>query len=109
MKVFDIIGRLQLMHKLISERKTGTPEEFAKRLGIGRSTLYDLIDDLKSRDVPITYCRRDKSYEYSRPVSIEISFRVRPLSNQELKEKNGGSKFFSKSGNSGLYRPILVM
>jgi predicted transcriptional regulator len=94
MKVFDIISRLQLMHKLISEKKTGSPDEFAKRLGIKRRTLYEIIDEMKSRDLPITYSRNAKTFFYEQPVNVEVLFKVKPLSRDELEEKNAGSSLF---------------
>ena len=39
--------RTNKAHQLILEEKTGTPEEFAEKLKISRSQLYNLIDNLK--------------------------------------------------------------
>lgn len=90
MKAFEIIERLQLMHKLISEQRTGTPDEFAKRLGIKRSTLYDIMGELRSRGFPISYHKNSHSFIYSRSITVEIMLKVKPLTDDELKEKNGG-------------------
>ena len=58
MKIFEYLDRIEMAHKLVSRQKTGTPEEFAKQLGVSRTSLYELIDELRSRGVPISYgCR----------------------------------------------------
>lgn len=90
MKAFEIIERLQLMHKLISEQRTGTPDDLAARLGIKRRTLYELIDEMKSREVPIAYSRTSKTFYYEKPVSIDVSFKVKPLTDEELTKKSAG-------------------
>ena len=48
MKVFEYLDRISLMHKLVSRQKTGTPEEFARQLGVSRTSLYELIDELRN-------------------------------------------------------------
>ena len=73
MKVFELIDRLQLFNKLVEERKTGTPEEFAERLGIKRRTLYEFVDELKSHNVPISYSRVSKTSFYTRAVDFKLS------------------------------------
>ena len=47
MKIFEYIDRINLLHKLIKERRTGTPENLAKRLLISPSRLYVILDELK--------------------------------------------------------------
>ena len=55
MKVFEYLDRISMMHKLVSRQVTGTPEEFAGKFGVSRTTLYELIDELRSRGAPIVY------------------------------------------------------
>ncbi|WP_198659581.1 hypothetical protein, partial [Nubsella zeaxanthinifaciens] len=47
MKLFEYIERINLLHKLINERRTGTPARLAKRLNISTSRLYVILDELK--------------------------------------------------------------
>jgi len=76
MKVMDTFNKLSLFSKLVEQECTGTPGAFAKRLGISRTSLYDLIDELKSYDVNIVYSRKRKTFYYASPIlaRIEISF-----------------------------------
>ncbi len=96
MKIFEYLDRISKMHKLISRQKTGTPEEFAKQLGISRTTVYELIDELRSRGAPIAYSKSTKTFFYKHPYDIAITCSLRPLSYPELKENSGGEIFYSK-------------
>jgi predicted DNA-binding transcriptional regulator YafY len=89
------------MEKLIRQKRTGTPAEFAKRLSVTRGTLYNIIDELSSHDVKIKYCRTDRTFHYNCDHVIEISFGVKTLNNhEEMRNISGGSKLFS-------FRPIF--
>ncbi len=96
MKVFEYLDRISLMHKLVSRQRTGTPGELARRLGVSRTSLYELIDELRSRGAPITYSKSAKTFFYSQPYDIDVSCRLRPLTYAEAKEKSGGTKIFSR-------------
>ena len=62
MKVFEYLDRISMMHKLVLRQRTGTPEELARRLGVSRTSLYELIDELRSRGAPIAYSKSTKSF-----------------------------------------------
>ena len=64
MKCFEWIEKLSLFNKLVDKSSTGTPKEFAERLSIGRSTLYELIDEYRSRGIYIKYSRRERTFYY---------------------------------------------
>jgi len=73
MKVFKQIQQLQQIHQLIISEQTGTPKEFARKLGISPRRLYDILDELKSRGAPIAYSRTIKSYFYNKKFQLDIS------------------------------------
>ena len=83
MKVFEQIQQLQQIHKLISAKQTGTPDEFAKILGISIRRLHDILDKLKSRGVPIAYSRSSKTYFYNEDFQLDISCHFQCLSSTE--------------------------
>jgi len=91
MKIFEYIDRISLMHKLISEKRTGTPNDFAARLGIKRARLYELIDEIKSYGAPILYSKNERSFYYQQPYDIRLVCIMQPLSKKEFVESNGGS------------------
>jgi biotin operon repressor len=90
MKVFEYLDRISMMHKLVSHERTGTPEELANQLGVSRTTLYELIDELKSRGAPIIYSKSSRTFLYSQPYDISVSCSMRPLTYEEEKENTGG-------------------
>ena len=96
MKVFEYLDRISTMHKLVSRQKTGTPEEFARQLGVSRTSLYELIDELRSRGVPIAYSKSAKTFFYRQPYNIDVTCSLRPLTYNEEKESSGGINIFSK-------------
>jgi predicted DNA-binding transcriptional regulator YafY len=96
MKVFEYLDRISMMHKLVMRQKTGTPEEFARQMNISRTTLYELIDELRSRGVPIAYSKSAKTFFYRQPYDIAVTCSLRPLTLNEEKENSGGIKIFSK-------------
>jgi len=85
-----------MMHKLVSRQKTGTPEELARRLGVSRTSLYELIDELRSRGAPIAYSKSAKTFFYRQPYDIAVTCTLKPLTYAELKEHAGGINIFSK-------------
>jgi predicted DNA-binding transcriptional regulator YafY len=96
MKVFEYLERISMMHKLVSRQRTGTPQEFARHLGVSRTSLYELIDELRSRGVPIAYSKSSKTFFYRQPYDIDITCSLRPLTYNEEKENTGGINIFSK-------------
>jgi biotin operon repressor len=96
MKVFEYLDRISKMHKLVLRQRTGSPEEFARQLGVSRTSLYELLDELKSRGVPIAYSKSAKTFFYRQPYEITITCSLRPLSLAEKSEYNGGAIIFPK-------------
>ena len=108
MKVFEYLDRISMMHKLVLRQNTGTPEEFASQLGVSRTSLYELIDELRSRGVPIAYSKTAKTFFYRQPYDITVTCSLRPLTYKEEKENSGGRNIFPESFFSVRYPPILV-
>jgi predicted transcriptional regulator len=98
MKTFDFLDKISIFNRLVEQKHTGTPKEFAERLGMGRSTLYEVIDELHSRDVDVKYSRKSRTYYYKNIVSMEVRLivkRLDELDDDEAKKIAGGRKFFS--------------
>ncbi len=96
MKVFEYLDRISMMHKLVSRQRTGTPEEFARQLGVSRTSLYELLDEFRSRGAPIVYSKSAKTFFYREPYDIAVTCSLRPLTYKEEKESMGGMNLFSK-------------
>jgi hypothetical protein len=84
---------LRRIHKLIDAACTGTPCEFAKRLGISERYLRNIIDEMKDLGAPIDYSRKDETYHYEKPFEINITCTFRCLSKEEEINISAGSFF----------------
>jgi len=59
------LERLKRISKLITLRTTGEPKEFAEKMNLSRSQLYNDLQFLKDIGAPIVYCRKSKTFLYS--------------------------------------------
>lgn len=64
MRYLERVRILQRLDDLIRRKATGTPVDCANRLDVSRATFFRLLDELKSLDAPICYCRNRESYFY---------------------------------------------
>lgn len=60
------------MDRLISLESTGPPNEFAEKIGIKRSSLFEYLKELKILGVEIKYSQKKLSYYYSNNKRIRI-------------------------------------
>ena len=98
MKFFTILDRIDRMNKLVKEARTGSPDEFATRLGVSRTSLYELLDELRSRGAPIGYSKSVKTFLYTEPFDITITCILRPLSDKDKKDLSGGAWLMADFG-----------
>ena len=64
MSINKYITRIERMDTLIRRKATGTPTEFAKRMGISRSTLMESLRFMKTRGANLFYDRQKETYLY---------------------------------------------
>lgn len=84
MKLLEQIERINRLHELIKYRRTGTPQQLARRLNLSTSMIYKLIDELKLREAPIRYSRQQGTYYYSRSFLMKISIDFKTTTEEEL-------------------------
>jgi len=96
MKLFEFLDRISMMHRMVQRRRTGSPCEFAGQLGVSRTSLYELIDELRSRGAPILYSKSSKTFYYAEPFDVTVTCTFRALSEEEKKEISGGYNLFSR-------------
>lgn len=58
------IDRLERIDQMIRWKNTGTPKEFACKLGISKRCLYDYLEELKTFGAVILYDKKNKTYFY---------------------------------------------
>lgn len=102
------IERLQLLNRLIRQERTGRPEELARRLGVSRSKLHELLGAVKSWGMEIRYDRHGQSFVYEKEKNeLEINFSLKVIKEGECKKIYGGSHFFPSVLFSGRNDAIL--
>lgn len=74
MSLFKYIARLQRMDSLIAMKATGPPEEFACKMNLSRSTLFETLQEMKCMGVDIKYSTIRETYFYGD--SRRIVFRI---------------------------------
>ncbi len=91
MKTIQQLERLKKIHQYIKVCNTGSPNNFAQKLNISESQLYNILDDLKITGFPILYSRKLKSYIYNDYCDLEIVYSVQLITTTEKIKIVGGS------------------
>ena len=76
MKNIKHIERLQRLHNLIQQERTGTPSEIAYQMDISERTVYYLIEQLKDYEAKIGYDRSRRTYFYKDDFVLETHFSI---------------------------------
>ena len=95
MKAIEQLERIQRIIKLIKHEKTGTPEEFANSLQIGKRRLYEHLDDFREMGVQIDYSKLRNTYYFSNGHELELSYSLKIISKEKTKEIFGGYSRFN--------------
>jgi hypothetical protein len=75
MNFIDQIRRIERIDQLIRLKATGRPSEFARKLGISESQLYEILNVIKVElGGPILYSKSLQSYYYPRDIKFKCSF-----------------------------------
>ena len=90
MKAIEQLERIQRIIQLIKCEKTGTPEEFANYLHIGKRRLYEHLDNFREMGVQIDYSKQRNTYYFSNGQELELSYSLKIISNERIKEIFGG-------------------
>jgi hypothetical protein len=72
MSLTKYIERLSRMDTLISMMATGSPDEFAGKLGLGRSAFFESLQEMRGMGVDIRYSHNRQSYYYADNRRIKI-------------------------------------
>lgn len=102
MSLLKYIERLKRMDDLIRRKATGCADEFATKLGISKSQLYDELKEMKELGAPIEYCPTRKSYVYSAEARLTFTFQ------SDFKQIKGGKNNFCHSSITGVADFIFV-
>ena len=68
------LSLLLRLDQFIRQKGTGSPPEFARKMGISERSLYEYLKVLKDLGAPIRFSRQDHSYYYEIDGQFHISF-----------------------------------
>ncbi len=74
MTFLEKVRLIERVDQLIRMKATGSAEELARKLGISRSSVYELLDCMKSMGAEIQYCRVRSAYYYEEDKILAIGF-----------------------------------
>lgn len=90
MKFVEHFDRVKKMNRLIKSGSTGTPDEFARKIGICTSHLYRYLFEMQQFGMEIGYSRSMRTYYYKNDDELEINYSIRVTSEKFEKEKFRG-------------------
>lgn len=64
--------KLEQVHQLIKMKATGTPDEFAIKIGRSRKTVYNMIQELHGMGAIVEYNNQKLSFEYINDFEFEF-------------------------------------
>jgi predicted DNA-binding transcriptional regulator YafY len=88
--IFKQLYRIQQIDQLIRQKRTGSADELANKLKISRRQVYNWLEELKDIGLEIKYNRTIKSFVYLKSYKVDITFDVKELTNDELKNIKAG-------------------
>jgi predicted DNA-binding transcriptional regulator YafY len=83
MKIDKLQRKLERIDQLIRLKATGTPREFAKKLNISKSTVYEYLKDLKEIGADVIYDKNRNSFIYKEEGKLNLMF-FEKLSNEKF-------------------------
>ena len=101
MSAIKYIERLRTMDYHIRTRNTGSPGEFAAKMGISERSLYDYLNVLKELGAPVAFSFQENSYIYYEEGKLKISFL--------LNDPNWSNPIDGKGIHLQLYRKYLLV
>lgn len=76
MQIQKQIEKLQSINLFIEKATTGNSSEFAMKLKISRSHLFNYFEELKHLGAEIKFNRKTKNYSYKNNIKLKINFPV---------------------------------
>jgi biotin operon repressor len=74
MSIIKQKNRLERIDQILRQKNSGPSHEFASKIGISRTTLMDILDELRTIGFPIVYNHASKNYEYEYDGRLIFSF-----------------------------------
>jgi len=99
MRFLEKIQTIERIDQLIRMKATGSARDLAKKIGVSKSTLYEILETMKLMGAHIKYSSSKKSYYYETDKILAIGF-VNPskiTGNSSLNNNLGNPAFLDNS------------
>ncbi len=73
MKINLKIKPYKKLNQLIEQHLTGSAEECARKIGVSRATLFNMLDEIRGAGLAIEYNESYKSYIYKNNKRLKIN------------------------------------
>ena len=83
MKINQKVHPYLQFSKFIELECTGTASEFAKKIGVCRATVFNMIEECKLQEVQIDYNDRKESYYYSGTKRLNVSTPIKIVDSEQ--------------------------
>jgi predicted DNA-binding transcriptional regulator YafY len=83
MPTIKYINRISRIDQFIRQKKTGSPKEFASKMGISESHLYTCLNELKDLGLHIEYSKYERTYYYDGTVRLKVQLAVENILTNE--------------------------
>ncbi len=93
MKAIEQLQRLERIDYQIYNQCTGTPDDFARSLGVSRRQLYVELDYMKTLGLEIEYSRICETFRYGNNKKLKIFCSVQIVSDSMARNIMGGYSF----------------
>jgi len=94
MNIDKYLERIERIDQLIRHKATGSPKQFAKKLDISESSLYEYLKYLKDKGVSIEFDKEVNTYYYSHQTKSILKYIF--LDKEQMEEIKGGKNIFFK-------------
>ncbi len=101
MNIDKYFERIERIDRLIRLKATGSPKEFAKKLGISESSLYEYLRYLKDKGGPIEFDKEDNTYFYRHQTKFILKYSN--INKEQMEEIKGGRNIFIKKVPTPLF------
>lgn len=78
----SLLHRLIRLDHFIHYKSTGSPTDFAKKIGISERSLYDYLKILKEMGAPVRFSRGRRTYYYTEDGHFHVTFLSRQSENE---------------------------
>jgi len=101
MNIDKYFERIERIDQLIRLKATGSPKEFAKKLGISKSSLYEYLNYLKDKGGPIEFDKEVNTYYYTH--RIKFTLKYSDIDKKQMEEIKGGKNIFINKLSSPVF------